>query len=43
MFDEWNPSVIMCCPLLEEALNMKALHVTEIRWGQDDKVVRGKG
>ena len=30
-FDEKNPSIIMCSPDLEEALNMKALHVTEIR------------
>ena len=37
MFDEWNPTVIMCSPNLEEALNVKALHVTEIRF------VYGKG
>jgi len=30
-FDENNPSVILCSRDLEEALNMKALHVTEIR------------
>ena len=34
-FDEKNPSIIMCSPDLEEALNMKALHVTEIRWVRD--------
>eukprot|EP00092_Neocalanus_flemingeri_P016378 GFUD01017727.1.p1 GENE.GFUD01017727.1~~GFUD01017727.1.p1 ORF type:complete len:362 (+),score=72.82 GFUD01017727.1:183-1268(+) len=31
LFDEANPSVILCSEELEEALNMKALHVTEIR------------
>lgn len=31
MFDPANPSVILCSPDLEEALNMRALHVTEIR------------
>jgi len=31
MFDEANPSVILCSEDLEEALNMRALHVTEIR------------
>jgi len=31
MFDEANPSVILCSKDLEEALNMRALHVTEIR------------
>ena len=31
MFDHANPSVIICSPELERALNMKALHVTEIR------------
>ena len=31
MFDHTNPSVIICSPELERALNMKALHVTEIR------------
>ena len=31
MFDSRNPSVILCSPELERALNMKALHVTEIR------------
>jgi len=31
MFDEFNPSIILCDPALEEALGMKALHVTEIR------------
>ena len=30
-FDERNPSIIICSPDLEEALNMKTLHVTEIR------------
>ena len=31
LFDPRNPSVILCSPQLEKALNMKALHVTEIR------------
>ena len=31
MFDERNPSVIMCSKPLEKALNQKALHVTEVR------------
>ena len=31
MFDYANPSIILCSADLEEALNMKALHVTEIR------------
>jgi len=31
MFDESNPSIILCDPSLERALSMKALHVTEIR------------
>jgi hypothetical protein len=31
MFDHANPSVILCSPELEQALNMRALHVTEIR------------
>ena len=31
MFDPANPSVILCSPDLEEALNMKALHTIEIR------------
>jgi len=31
MFDHANPSVILCSQDLEEALNMRALHVTEIR------------
>ena len=31
LYDEKNPSVILCSQELEEALNMKALHVTEIR------------
>jgi hypothetical protein len=31
MFDPANPSVILCSEDLEEALNMRALHVTEIR------------
>ena len=30
-FDEKNPAIIMCSAELEEAINMKALHVTEIR------------
>lgn len=30
-FDENNPSIILCSSELEEALNMRALHVTEIR------------
>ena len=31
MFDQANPSVIICSTDLERALDMKALHVTEIR------------
>lgn len=31
MFDERNPSVIICSKSLEQALNQKALHVTEVR------------
>jgi hypothetical protein len=31
MFDHLNPAIIMCSPQLEAALNMKALHVSEIR------------
>ena len=31
MFDSTNPSIILCSHELEEVLNMKALHVTEIR------------
>jgi len=31
LFDMKNPSIILCDNDLEEALNMKALHVTEIR------------
>ena len=30
-FDKDNPSIILCSSDLEEALNMRALHVTEIR------------
>merc|ERR1712024_295124 len=32
LYDEKNPSIILCSRDLEEALNMKALHVTEIRY-----------
>ena len=31
MFDQANPSIILCSTGLERALDMKALHVTEIR------------
>ena len=31
MFDNRNPSMILCSPELERALNMKAFHITEIR------------
>ena len=31
LFDEGNPSIILCSGELEEALDMRALHVTEIR------------
>jgi hypothetical protein len=31
MFDHSNPAIIRCSPDLDRALNMKALHVTEIR------------
>ena len=34
MYDEKNPSIILCSRDLEEALNMKALHVTEIRYDE---------
>ena len=34
MYDEKNPAIILCSGDLEEALNMKALHVTEIRYGK---------
>ena len=32
LYDEKNPSIIMCSPDLEESLGMKALHVTQIRY-----------
>ena len=32
MFDQRNPAIIICSRELERALNMKALHVTEIRF-----------
>jgi len=32
MFDHRNPAIILCGPALEDALNMKGLHVTEIRF-----------
>ena len=31
MYDEYNPSVILCSTELENAINIKTLHVTEIR------------
>ena len=31
LFDQTNPSIVMCSPELEEAINVKALHVTQIR------------
>jgi hypothetical protein len=31
MFDEKNPSVIICSKPMEQALDQKALHVTEVR------------
>ena len=31
MYDLRNPSIIMCSSELESALDMKSLHVTEIR------------
>ena len=31
MFDSTNPPIILCSHELEEALNIKALHETEIR------------
>lgn len=31
MFDQQNPAIIICSKQLETALNMRALHVTEIR------------
>jgi hypothetical protein len=34
MFDPLNPAIILCSPELEAALNMRALHVTEIRYHQ---------
>lgn len=30
LYDQQNPSIILCSPLLEKALNMKALHVCEM-------------
>eukprot|EP00092_Neocalanus_flemingeri_P026676 GFUD01028922.1.p1 GENE.GFUD01028922.1~~GFUD01028922.1.p1 ORF type:complete len:252 (+),score=64.94 GFUD01028922.1:169-924(+) len=30
LFDDRNPSVVICSPDLEEALNMRAFHVTEL-------------
>jgi hypothetical protein len=32
MFDHRNPVIILCGGELEKALNMKALHVTELRF-----------
>jgi hypothetical protein len=32
MFDMRNPAIILCDKDLEAALNMRALHVTEIRY-----------
>lgn len=31
MFDETNPCIILCSPEFEKAINMKALHVSEIK------------
>ena len=31
LFDQTNPTIVMCSPELEEAINVKALHVTQIR------------
>ena len=31
MFDPLNPSMILCSEELEEAINMKAIHVTEMQ------------
>ena len=31
LFDQTNPSIVMCSPELEEAINVKALLVTQIR------------
>ena len=31
LFDQTNFSIVMCSPELEEAINVKALHVTQIR------------
>jgi len=31
MFDPQNPSMILCSEELEEAIDMKALHVTEMQ------------
>ena len=31
MFDSTNPAIILCSHELEEALNIKALHVSEMR------------
>ena len=30
-YDKNNPSIILCCPELEEAFGKKFLHITEIR------------
>ena len=32
LFDERNPSLIICSEKLEAALDQKALHVTQFRW-----------
>ena len=31
LFDQRNPTIIICSAELEEALDMKALHLTEIK------------
>ncbi len=33
MFDRRNPPIILCDKDLEAALNMRALHVSELRYG----------
>ena len=32
LFDETNPSIVMCNSELEDVFDMKALHVTQIRY-----------
>jgi hypothetical protein len=40
LFDPNNPSIILCSPELERALNMKALHVKQIRSQVMDRITK---